>query len=365
MGHELRSKPGHLVWRAYQLTWQIFAEEAGPLDITPVQEALLLILSRRENLDQKTLAELVALDRSTAGNVIDRLEKRKLIARVENDKDRRARLVSLTSRGKSLSEKLRPIAQRAAERLLRPLSPLERSEFIRLLRKVTGLADPFDQSSTTPPKATKLIGKQILCVGLSDAFGETIVQRLQLDGAQVIELPIPDLEMPTRSRFEESLKKIVENNDGIDTLVNGGNLQADFAQIEPDWAYSRIHTLTTARWLTLECLLPHFLDKRYGRVINLGLFPPAGVMDRHHAATAVANSSIVYLSKQIAADYRHHGIISNSISPRLEHISIGLPTAEQQKSKLVDVSAIDAALAVVYLASDEARSVSASNIILG
>jgi NAD(P)-dependent dehydrogenase (short-subunit alcohol dehydrogenase family) len=87
-------------------------------------------------------------------------------------------------------------------------------------------------------------------------------------------------------------------------------------------------------------------------------------MDRHHAATAVANSSIVYLSKQIAADYRHHGIISNSISPRLEHISIGLP-AEQRKSKLVDVSAIDAALAVVYLASDEARSVSASNIILG
>jgi DNA-binding MarR family transcriptional regulator len=364
MPHELRSKPGHLVWRAYQLTWQIFAEEAGPLDITPVQEALLLVLSRRENLDQTTLADLVALDRSTAGNVIDRLEKRKLIARVENDKDRRARLVSLTARGKSLSEKLRPIARRAAERLLAPLSPLERSEFIRLLRKVTGLADPFDQASTAPPKATRLSGKQILCVGLSDAFGQTIVQRLQLDGARVMELPLPDPEMRTDCRFDESLKQIIENNDGIDTLVNGGNLQMELAQADPDRAYARIQVIANARWLTLERLLPHFLAKGYGRVINLAMFPAPVVMDRHHAATTVANSSIVSLSKQIAVDYRHSSIISNSISPRLERASIGLPT-EQLKSRFADVSAIDAALAVAYLASDEARSVSASNIILG
>ena len=211
MPHELRSKPGHLVWRAYQLTWQIFAEEAGPLDITPVQEALLLVLSRRENLDQKTLAELVALDRSTAGNVIDRLEKRKLIARAENDKDRRARLVSLTARGKSLSEKLRPIAERAAERLLASLSPLERSEFIRLLRKITGLADPFDQATIAPPNVTRLSGKQILCVGLSDAFGQSIVQRLQSDGARVTKSPLPALKTRT-DRFDESLKQIIQND---------------------------------------------------------------------------------------------------------------------------------------------------------
>jgi DNA-binding MarR family transcriptional regulator len=362
MPHELRSKPGHLVWRAYQLTWQIFAEEAGPLDITPVQEALLLVLSRRENLDQKTLAELVALDRSTAGNVIDRLEKRKLIARAENDKDRRARLVSLTARGKSLSEKLRPIAQRAAERLLAPLSPLERSEFIRLLRKITGLADSFDQATTAPPKAIRLSGKQILCVGLSDAFGQTIVQRLQLDGAQVIESPLPDLETCPDSRFAESLNQIIENNDGIDTLVNGGNLQTELVQGDPGHAYTRIQALASARWLTLMRLLPHFLAKGHGRVINLALFPAAGVLEWHHAATAVANSSIISLSKQIANDF--HTIISNSISPRLERVSIGLPT-EQRTSRFVDVSAIDAALAVAYLASDEARSVSASNIILG
>ena len=72
--NELRHKPGHLVWRAYQLTWLLFAEEAGALDITPVQEALLLVLAGCPGIDQKTLVELVALDRLTARNVIGRLE---------------------------------------------------------------------------------------------------------------------------------------------------------------------------------------------------------------------------------------------------------------------------------------------------
>jgi DNA-binding MarR family transcriptional regulator len=361
MGHELRSKPGHLVWRAYQLTWQIFAEEVGPLDITPVQEALLLVLSRRTNIDQKTLAELLALDRSTAGNVIDRLEKHGLIARVENNRDRRALLVSLTHRGKRLSDKLRPIAVRAAERLLGPLSPLERGEFIRLLRKITGLADQFDQISTTPPAANRLDGKQILCVGLSDPFGQTIIQRLQLDGANVIELPSPDVGVGFP--FAESLKKRLEKNGGIETLVNGGNLQPDFIQIAPDCAYSQIQRISNGRWLTLERVLPYFLDRGYGRVINLALFPGAGTIGRHHSAVAAANSSIVSVSKQLSEDYRHRGISSNSISPRLYCEPIDL--SESRHSRFVDVSPIDAALTVAYLSSDEARCVSASNIILG
>jgi DNA-binding MarR family transcriptional regulator len=364
MGHELRSKPGHLVWRAYQLTWQIFAEEAGPLDITPVQEALLLVLSSRTNIDQKTLAELVALDKSTAGNVIDRLEKRGLIARVENNRDRRALLVSLTHRGKRLSDKLRPIAQRAAERLLGPLSPLERGEFIRLLRKITGLADQFDQISTTPPAANRLDGKQILCVGLSDPFGQTIIQRLQLDGAKVIELPSPNVDIGAGSPFAESLRKSLEKNGGIETLVNGGNLQPDFVQIAPDCAYSQIQRISNGRWLTVERVLPYFLDRGYGRVINLGLFPRTGIIGRHHSAVAAANASIVSVSKQLSEDYRHCGISSNSILPRLDCEPSEL-VSEPRCSRFVDVSPLDAALTVAYLASDEARCVSASNIILG
>ena len=364
MGHELRSKPGHLVWRAYQLTWQIFADEAGPLDITPVQEALLLVLSSRTDIDQKTLAELVALDKSTAGNVIDRLEKRGLIARAENDRDRRVRLVSLTSRGRSLSEKLRPIAQRAAERLLSTLSPIERSEFIRLLRKITGLADQFDHVSTTPPAASKLDGKQILCVGLSDRFGQTIVERLESDGAQVIELDSPTLRKAADSRFEEDLRRLFEQNDRLETLVNGGNLQAEFSPSASDCAYSQIQAMSNGRWFTLERVLPYFLGRGYGRVINLALFPSAGIMGRYHPAIAAVNSSIVFLSKQLSEDYRHRGISSNSISPRLGCEPIE-PLSEPRRSRFVDVSALDAALTVAYLASDEARRVSSSNIIVG
>lgn len=109
MLHKLRSKPGHLIWRAYQLCWTLFAQEVSPLDITPVQEALLLVLAKGGDIDQKSLAELVALDPSTAGNVIGRLEQRGLITRKENAHDRRARLVSVTAKERRFRESWCPL----------------------------------------------------------------------------------------------------------------------------------------------------------------------------------------------------------------------------------------------------------------
>lgn len=363
MSHKLRLKPGHLVWRAYQLTWQIFAEEAGPLDITPVQEALLLVLSSRADIDQKTLAEFVALDRSTAGNVIERLERRGLVTRTQNELDRRARLVSLTSRGMALSRKLGPIAQRAADRLLAPLSLVERGEFTRLLRKITGLADQFDQV-LAPPAASKLKGKQVLCVGLGDPFGQTIIQRLQSDGALVTELPAPIANEDAGAHFESQLENIVSEKGGIEIVVNGGNLQSEPTNTSSVRSYSEIQAIANIRWLTIERLIPHFLHRGKARVINLALFPTAATGDYHDAALIAANSSIVSLSTQIAEEYRTMGVVSNCISPRL-HIETPVSPSEHPRSRVAYVPAIDIGLAVSFLASDEARSVSASNIILG
>jgi len=356
---ELRSKPGHLVWRAYQLTWQIFAREAGDLDITPVQEALLLVLSEKAGVDQKTLADMLALDRSTAGDVLERLEKRGLLTRVENDQDRRAKLVSLTKNGKALSEKLNPIAARAADRLLSPLTPIERNEFKRLLRLITGLADPFDHTSAPPPLEFKLKGKQILCVGLSGIIEETLVRRLTLEGAEVVQLFSPH-EPETSNSFRAELKSILKKYDGIEYLVNGGNLDKIPARTTKDTAFSKVQSLIASRWLTLEAMLPHFLNRGRGNIINLALFPLFGKGFYDNTAVVSANSAIIAMSNQIATDHRRAGIVCNCLSPRT------LVGAEKQHRKAhVDVPAIDIALATSYLASDEARVVSGSNLILG
>ena len=134
-------RAGHLIWRAQQRGWRVFAEVAGDYDITPVQASVLLVIYNQPGIDQKTLANMIALDRATTGNVVARLEARGLLTRDTPASDRRVRTLFLTRAGKALNRKLGTVTRRSRERLLGNLSARERDELIRLLRKILDLKD--------------------------------------------------------------------------------------------------------------------------------------------------------------------------------------------------------------------------------
>ena len=66
--------------------------------------------------------------------MIDRLEARGLLRRQASPADRRVRLLVLTEEGRAMLAKVVPGMQRAQERMLAPLPPAERAEFMRMLR---------------------------------------------------------------------------------------------------------------------------------------------------------------------------------------------------------------------------------------
>lgn len=367
MTDELRHKPGHLVWRAYQLTWALFAEEAGPLDITPVQEALMLVLANSPGIDQKTLAELVALDRSTAGNVIGRLEERGFIERVPNDSDRRARKLSLTPQGEAISKKLKPVALRAAKRLLSPLGPLERPEFMRLLRKVTCMADPLDLLEPARPSERRLDATRMLVVGLGDGFGREIVERLEAEGAQIVEIAAPELgRSTTADDFDGAAKAAIQRLGRVDVLLNGGNIGGELSTLRYlDKTYAHIHSIAASRWTTMMRVLPHLVENGGGRIINLSAMPNTKVAPQLLPALIAANAAVVTATREIATDYRRHGIVANSISPRLERLPVQDGKDAAIISRLAQVAPVDVAATATYLASAAARFVSASDLILG
>ena len=136
----LGRRPGHLIWRAQQRAWRAFMEESAAFDITPVQAAVLLVVSNQPGIDQKSVASVIALDRATTGNVIGRLEARGLVSRKVEPTDRRARALHLTPAGKTLNRKLGTVTRRARRRLMEGLTAHEQAEFTRLLRKLNGLA---------------------------------------------------------------------------------------------------------------------------------------------------------------------------------------------------------------------------------
>ena len=138
---ELGQRPGHLIWRAQQRAWRVFRDVVGRSDITPVQASVLLVIANQPGIDQRRLAETIALDKATTGNVVARLLKRGLIMRTIPPSDRRVRALYLTRSGKRMNLKLGTVTRRARSRLLEGLSKNEERHLVRLLRKVSGLTD--------------------------------------------------------------------------------------------------------------------------------------------------------------------------------------------------------------------------------
>ena len=136
---ELHQKPGHLIRRAQQIAVALFMEECAALDLTPVQYAALVAVREHAGIDATRLSSLIALDRSTLGNVLERLEARKLIQRYPSREDKRVKLLRLTPAGAALITRAKGPVTRAQERILEPLKPADRERLIALLEQLVEL----------------------------------------------------------------------------------------------------------------------------------------------------------------------------------------------------------------------------------
>jgi len=136
---DVYQKPGHLIRRAQQIAVSIFLEECAPLDITPVQYAALVTVRENPGIDATRLSALVAFDRSTLGNVLERLESKGLIVRIGSTEDKRIKTLSLSPKGNTILKEVEPLARRAQARILEPLAPEGRKVFMRMLSQLVEL----------------------------------------------------------------------------------------------------------------------------------------------------------------------------------------------------------------------------------
>src|SRR4051794_41918335 len=98
----LYSMPGHLIRRAHQISSALFAEECGEFDLTSVQYAALVAIRDNPDVDATRLSALIAFDRSTIGDVLERLEGKGWIKRHPSPTDRRVKLLRLSPTGEDL-----------------------------------------------------------------------------------------------------------------------------------------------------------------------------------------------------------------------------------------------------------------------
>ena len=129
---------GHLIRRLHQRSTQIFTlrTQAAGFDLTSVQFAALDAIQAHPASDQASIAELIAYDRATIGGVIDRLEQKGWILRTVSERDRRARVLSLTEDGETMFAALLPVVQALQIDILEPLNAEERAQFLAMAHRV-------------------------------------------------------------------------------------------------------------------------------------------------------------------------------------------------------------------------------------
>lgn len=146
----LYARPGFLLRRAHQIAVGIFVEECAAYGLTPPQHSTLIVIDRCPALDQAALARAIGFDRATIGQVVEGLETRGLLKRQNSRTDKRRKTLVLTADGRALMRRAAGAIHRTSERLLAPLRPAQRKQFVELLLQLTG---ELNQASRSPVSA--------------------------------------------------------------------------------------------------------------------------------------------------------------------------------------------------------------------
>jgi MarR family transcriptional regulator, lower aerobic nicotinate degradation pathway regulator len=132
--YRLEWQVGFMLRRAQQRHLAIFAARIPGL--TPTQFAAIAKAFELGPVSQAELGRATAMDAATIKGVTDRLESRGLVETAPCGDDRRRVLVRLTAEGARLFAGLAPRAVEITGETLAPLMPGERSDLLRLLRKL-------------------------------------------------------------------------------------------------------------------------------------------------------------------------------------------------------------------------------------
>jgi DNA-binding MarR family transcriptional regulator len=129
--------PFALARRFQQICNTVLAETlAGEQVSAPLAYHALALIDDFPGIEQRRLAELMGIDRTNAGQIVDELETKGMVRRRVSAADRRARELSLTVRAANLRRRMRPTVLAAQGSVLAPLKPAERVLLVDLLTRI-------------------------------------------------------------------------------------------------------------------------------------------------------------------------------------------------------------------------------------
>jgi MarR family transcriptional regulator for hemolysin len=129
-----------------------FDRQVSALGVTRAQWMVLARLARRPGCSQTELAEMMEVERATAGRLLDRLEENGLVRREPDPVDRRVKRVFPTPSAATAQAKIRGVADKIVAEATIDLSDDQRETLMDLMTMVKGRLSEVVQSRPTMPE---------------------------------------------------------------------------------------------------------------------------------------------------------------------------------------------------------------------
>jgi DNA-binding MarR family transcriptional regulator len=135
LGERIYTRPGFLARQLHRITAAIFDEETASFGLTGLQYGILNVVEVEPGIDQIGVCNTLGVDRSTLAGVVDRLERKGLVARSPGA-DRRSNALHLTRAGKRILGEIEASAEKAERRAFEIFSAAEQTQFEHMLARL-------------------------------------------------------------------------------------------------------------------------------------------------------------------------------------------------------------------------------------
>lgn len=148
---------GVMISDVARLMRTVFDRRVRDLGLTRAQWLLLTRLHRKPGASQSELADMMEIEKASAGRLVDRLEAKGWVTRRAAKGDRRVNRVYLTPEAERVHKRIWRIAEATVDDALHDLGPREVVQLSRLLSRVklrvVGLAELAPAPASAPRAA--------------------------------------------------------------------------------------------------------------------------------------------------------------------------------------------------------------------
>lgn len=216
------------------------------------------------------------------------------------------------------------------------------------------------------------IGRAIACklaqngvsLAISDIKEDGLLETAVLAGEYGVQVETYVLDVSDETAIRDAISDAVQKLGKLDILINNAgiyNTSTLFVDTPPEVWKKKIDVNILGTMYPTHALLPHMLENKYGRIINIGSV--AGIYGLYSFTDySMTKGAVIAFTKALAKEVAAKGITVNTVSPGSIDVTGGNnPMTEHSFTGHAGLPE-DIAEAVAFLASDDAGYINGQNL---